>query len=499
MEESPYLHSPYQVAIIATDLHHEDTIIQAAQSLDCLHKTINSIFERIDARLARNGSKFEDINNRVKRAQAKIDALVGSKRAIQIFAPARFPASDVLAPLPATFPQVAANPLMEQQVDQLPQGTYSSHSAADQKPDDADIFFHVRGDREQESPLVAERKITNRTAGLGILPAGGVRSVPSLMRFNTNEFAYGEDLNAWKRSLPPQNARRVASQSTQLTGEKQLAPAPHSLAHGTTKLATPAGDLRYNPAALAAPAIDVPLDLPDLPGIANDLQYEPVEEQTPIAPSQQFGDLPELPDLGLEEQDIIVQAIAAQTHIPGPVRRKSVGQCPSPVTAAPPPPPPPPPTPPPPPPAQTSAIPSPPPFPTKGAVKPLSPSLATPLNMPQPPPATEDPRSELMAAIRNAGGVHGGRLRSPAAAPLDVVDNSRSKAGGAVTGDLMADLHNKLMLRRKGISGSQNPVEATAGNPLMQQLSRVIPPPVQPRKGSKSSDEHSEDDEDGWN
>lgn len=97
-EEAPYLRSAYQVSIIPTDLQHEATIIKAAQSLDCLHKTINSIFERIDARLARNGSKVEDINSRVKRAQAKIDALVGSKRAIQIFAPARFPASDVLAP-----------------------------------------------------------------------------------------------------------------------------------------------------------------------------------------------------------------------------------------------------------------------------------------------------------------------------------------------------------------------------------------------------------------
>ncbi|KAI8038370.1 hypothetical protein M5D96_008264, partial [Drosophila gunungcola] len=440
--ESPYLHSPYQVSIVATDLHHEDTIIQAAQSLDCLHKTINSIFERIDARLARNGSKVEDISKRVKRAQAKINAL----RAIQIFAPARFPASDVLAPLPATFPQVVDDPLMEEQVEleQQPRRRYSSHSPSDQKQEDADVFFHVRGDREHESPLM-----TNRTAGLGALPLAGVKSVPSLMRFNTNEFAYGDDLNAWKRSLPPQSARRVASMSARPTAEKLLAPAPHSLAHGTTKLATPA-------------------DLPDLPGIANDLQYEPVEEQTPIAPSQQFGDLPELPDLGLEEQEITVQAIAAQTHIPGPSRKTGLGQCPSPV----------------------QRIPSPPPFPTKGAVKPLSPSISTPLNMPKPPAPTEDPRSELMAAIRNAGGVHGGRLRSPAAAPLDV-------AGAATTGNLMADLHNKLMLRRKGISGSQNPGEATAGNPLMQQLSRVIPPPVQPRKGSQSSvEERSEEDED---
>ncbi|XP_033252297.1 WASH complex subunit 1-like [Drosophila miranda] len=167
--------------------------------------------------------------------------------------------------------------------------------------DDDPISFHVRTEQEHEAPLVAERKMTNRTSGLGGLPLTGVKSVPSLMRFNTNEFAYGDDLNAWKRSLPPQRTRRTASQA-KITTENLLAPAPHSLAYGTTKLATPAGDLRYNPAALAAPAIDVPLDLPDLPGIPNDLQYEPVEENTPIAPSQQFGELPELPGLEVEER-----------------------------------------------------------------------------------------------------------------------------------------------------------------------------------------------------
>jgi len=521
-ESDTYVHSAYQVSIIPTDLHHEETIIRAAQSLDCLNKTINSIFGRIDARLERNGAKVQQINERVMRAQAKINALVGSKKSIKIFAPARFPGSAILGNIPATFPPVVAQEPMDPPSSSLDQQQPRLRNRDDEAASEQEsaagldsVSFHVRGEDQLEMPLVVERQMTNRTAGLGSLPA--VKSMPTLMRFNSNEFAYTGgrngtiDLNAWKRTLPPQSSRRAAAHKTRPVASELLAPAPHSLAHGTTKLATPAGDLRYTPAALAAPAIDVPLDLPDLPGIANDLQYEPVEEQTPIAPSHQFVDLPDLPGLTEPEinmdVDITVQALAAQTHTVRKVPQMQSMSMPPPRTLAPPPPPPPPtlappPPPPPPPPPQMALK-----LPNDDVIKPLSPSIETPLNIPQSraPPAP-DPRSELMAAIRNAGGALGGRLRSPAAAPinLDVVDTqntqstSRSRAGGPATeGNLMADLHNKLMLRRKGISGSQNPAEES-GNPIMRQLSKLIESPMEKSKGSMSSDEGNSEEDGDW-
>lgn len=522
-----YLHSAYQVSIIPTDLHHEETIIRAAQSLDCLNKTINSIFGRIDARLEKNGAKVQHINDRVMRAQARINALVGSKKSINIFAPARFPGGSVLTNIPATFPQVSQN-LMDPSKSK--EYKNSSECLRNRNEDtgyklDADaelnaITFHVRGENQQENQLATERLETNRTAGLGPLPI--TKSMPSITRFNSDDFVYAggtgsrQDLNAWKRTLPQQNNKTRFANRPKPTESEFLAPAPHSLAHGTTKLTTPAGDLRYTPAALAAPAIDVPLDLPDLPGIANDLQYEPVEEQTPIAPSHQFVDLPDLP--GLEEPDkeinttldITVEALASQTHM---TKRPTppYSQCrtePLSLAPPPPPPPPPPPIPPPPPPTSTELIVS-----VKGdyklpsneAMKPISPSLATPLNIPESrPPPPLDPRSELMDAIRKAGGAHGGRLRSPAAAPvnLDVVDTERtntirSRAGGPDSaGNLMADLHNKLMLRRKGISGNQHLAEQ-GGNPLMRHLSSVIEAPNK-QNTAKSSDDENSDEDDGW-
>lgn len=523
-----YLHSAYQVSIIPTDLHHEETIIRAAQSLDCLNKTINSIFGRIDARLERNGAKVQHINERVMRAQAKINALVGSKKSINIFAPARFPGSSILTNIPATFPQVAQKPMdpsTPNKNNNSSQCLRNCNEDANNKQDaDAElnaITFHVRGEDRHENQLATQRQQTNRTAGLGPMPV--TKSMPSITRFNTDEFVYAggtggmQDLNAWKRTLPPQNSKTRVANRPKPAKSEFLAPAPHSLAHGTTKLTTPAGDLRYTPAALAAPAIDVPLDLPDLPGIANDLQYEPVEEQTPIAPSHQFVDLPDLP--GLEEPEkeinktlnITVEALAAQTHM----TKRTVplyAQCRSePLSLAPPPPPPPPPPPippPPPPPPSTEAVVS-----VKAdykllsneVMKPISPSMDTPLNIPESrPPPPPDPRSELMAAIRKAGGAHGGRLRSPAAAPvnLDVVDTERnntirSRAGGPDSGgNLMADLHNKLMLRRKGISGNQHLADQ-CGNPLMRHLSSVIEAPTK-QNTAKSSDDENSDEDDGW-
>uniref|UniRef100_W8BA91 WAS protein family-1 n=2 Tax=Ceratitis capitata TaxID=7213 RepID=W8BA91_CERCA len=123
-----------------------------------------------------------------------------------------------------------------------------------------------------------------------------------------------------------------------------------------------------------------------------------------------------------------------------------------------------------------------------------------------------------MDAIRKAGGAQGGRLRAAAAAPVDVVDNRSNLKSGETNlklgkrggGDLMADLHNKLLMRRKGISGvkeNTNTAE-TAGsksitiatdNPVMSRLSALIPPPPAGRKHSDDDDDtHDEDNDTDW-
>lgn len=52
----------------------------------------------------------------------------------------------------------------------------------------------------------------------------------------------------------------------------------------------------------------------------------------------------------------------------------------------------------------------------------------------------------------------------------------------------MDDLHNKLALRRKGISGSK---DATSGN-VMNRISAMIPPPPAKQKDTSSGSENDD-------
>jgi WAS protein family homolog 1 len=61
--------------------------------------------------------------------------------------------------------------------------------------------------------------------------------------------------------------------------------------------------------------------------------------------------------------------------------------------------------------------------------------------------------------------------------------------------DLMSDLHNKLMMRRKGISGTKD-----QGGNVMDKISSMIPPPPpkSQQQHNSSNSEESEEVENDW-
>lgn len=102
-----------------------------------------------------------------------------------------------------------------------------------------------------------------------------------------------------------------------------------------------------------------------------------------------------------------------------------------------------------------------------------------------------------MAAIRDAGGIGRAKLRHASPASDKPGGSSKDRwSSASVGGDLMADLHATLSLRRKGIAGS-------SVNPLAR-LSSMIPPPPKPsadatdRNSAASECESQDDDADGW-
>lgn len=128
-------------------------------------------------------------------------------------------------------------------------------------------------------------------------------------------------------------------------------------------------------------------------------------------------------------------------------------------------------------------------------------NLVPPENPPPPPPVqavpandSTDSRASLMDAIRKAGGSQKANLRKTS----QQTESSASKPTSS--GDLMADLHSKLMMRRKGISGDKKVDQANSSNvgtaeTAFARMSSIIPPPT------RSSDIGSgvSTDDDAWN
>lgn len=496
----------FKVPIIPPDLRHEETITQAAYALDCLQNTISTIFGRIDKRIEKNNVKVKELQERISKSQAKINSLQGTRKAIHIYAPARFPASNIFKDLPVTFDQEV------EKLDCKSPVKYQVESKLDTNLPNVNeklIFFHVRDQNSvPENILSKQRSNIKQNQDLGNMPSD-LRSVPSLLLFNTDYTVYDLDeydtdslghSEAWKRSKFYKNKRQLQANSQAHAHKQILEPAPHSLAHGRNEKLTPSGGLKYTPKLSEAPELDLPLDLPDLPGIADDLRYESQEAKQKIAPSLALAveNLPELTDL-IKDNELQNSNIPVKQETNKNVMTPPPPPPPLPVTQTPTPPPPPP----------------PPPV--------LQPQTST--NIPKAISTTNsstDTRSELMAAIRKAGGAGKAGLRQTAAAPLnsnanDVVDNksatqatstkATTSSGSSKGGDLMADLHNKLLMRRKGISGSKdnndkntnNSSTATntpSGNPVISRLSALIPPPPKASNTATTSEEDEDDSND---
>ncbi|KAM7345713.1 WASH complex subunit washout [Cochliomyia hominivorax] len=500
----------FKVPIIPTDLRHEETITQAAYALDCLQNTITTIFGRIDKRIEENNNKVQELQERISRSQAKINSLQGTRKAIHIYAPARFPSTSVFKDIPQTFDFDQKQKVIENKSNK----EYHIESKLDTNLPSLNeklIFFHVRDQNNEkltkENNLSRKRESIKQTQDLGNMPQD-LRSVSSTLLFNTDCCVYdldeGDmDTDAWRRAKLLRNKRQQQTNNQRNMGKQILEPAPYSLAHRRNEKLTPSGGLKYTPKLSEAPELDLPLDLPDLPGIADDLRYESQEAKQKIAPSLALvvENLPELKELLKENDNNKSYNITAQQSISSDI-----------TTIAPPPPPPPPLT----TVIQTPAPPPPPPPPALQKTEILANKPTTTISS-----STNDTRSELMAAIRKAGGIGKAALRQTAAAPLathgsDVVDNTRSQNslnktnsnGNSQGGDLMADLHNKLLMRRKGISGTKDDSKNTgtsnayttntpSGNPVISRLSALIPPPpVNAKNKSRNTATTSEEEED---
>lgn len=372
---------------------------------------------------------------RLETASKKIEGLKDSKKAIRIYSPAKYPVQ-----LPKFTPTFPKNQRYEGEIDfnyrikNNPAEDYATKKYSDKLQ-----FYHLK---RAPRPTTPKPNLVFTT-----------KSINSLITFINNENILLSESTAKirvKDSVLAQSATN-RNDETDFSRFSTLIRSKHD-----------SENFHYFPGMNQAPEIELPEDLPDLPGIADDISFT-LSSQDLIVPSLAkmniINELPNVTDLIEAESNKKLQEMKNQEPSAQSVSVSAAPNVPivppPPVIAAPPPPPPPIPI--------SMAIPAPPPVPPPGQPTP-APAM----------PAASDARSNLMQAIRNAGGKN--KLRSVAAADEEVANAPKPKAKAAPpAGDFMADLHAKIALRRQGIAGSKEAKKEKGS--MMDKVSKLIPPP----------------------
>lgn len=456
----------YSVPLIQPDVRREEAILQIADALVYLETISTDIFQRVSESVEQNRRQLQSVTDRIKLAQARVDKIKGSKKATKVFSSAKYPAPDRLDDYSCIF-SGAADPSSQSRPRHRIQ---SKIRPFDEKAlQEKLMYFPVCVNNKKRSEDETEE-------GLGSLPRN-ISSVSSLLLFNTTENLYKKYV-----FLDPL-AGAVTKTHTTLETEKEEKPfdAPLSITKREQLERQAAESYFYVPNLGQVPELVVPMYLPDLPGIADDLSYS-ADLGPGFAPSGNTHNIPELPAFSVDTDLPDSQLQPSTLPLPPPPPPPPPEPAPSPaVPAGAPPPPPPPPPPPTEPPTDAPEPPS------------TGPVSGAPTEVVQP----SDGRASLLESIRNAGGIGKAKLRNVKERKMEKKkQKEQEQVGSAMTGgDFMSDLFNKLAMRRKGISG-KGPAGGEAadtpsgsGGGAFARMSDVIPPPPAPHTSTTTDDD----------
>eukprot|EP00039_Didymoeca_costata_P018699 m.334591 g.334591 ORF g.334591 m.334591 type:complete len:505 (-) comp17392_c0_seq1:151-1665(-) len=489
----------FKVPVVPSDLRLEESLLQLLDSLEYLETVVDDVFGRIEAKVAVHRDKVIDVNNRLNVAQAKVQKIVGTRNATQVFSSAKYPAPKTMN----TTIDSLYEGLDQRDIERVFHGSVHSRIGRvdGETLKDKLKFFHI----EVKVSRKRDREITEdeeRCEGLGGLPKN-VGSVSNLLLFNTQE-------NPYKKYVVIDPLLGAVTKTREDVEEQnKLASAPDTILAGEYYISQEGESYRYVPNIGHVPEISAPDVLPNLPGVA-DINFS--SDMTSIAPSlpgNVASNVPELPGLDTGES----KPAAAPDSLPS-VPEPQVSQA-----SAPPPPPPPaagaPPPPPPPPPPTSAGVPPPPPPPpppSEGGAPPPPPPGPPPSGIPAPPPAPGAPPSAPVPEPQDGRGGLLAQIRMNNKAKLKTVQERKLEkkkeaetvappsSGGGM--DLMGALANKLKLRRKGIAGDKGEKERerekkenTGGGGMFDQMANMIPDIGRDRSDTQASGKDSED----WN
>ncbi|GJQ68090.1 hypothetical protein Trydic_g10696 [Trypoxylus dichotomus] len=434
----------YTVNFIPLNLRLEESIAQIAEALQYISDVANDIFKSINDKVEDGYRDLNAIIERINLANEKIERLSESKSATQVFSSSKYPASHVNRPYKSIFVGKDGPPRSRYAV------CYRDIQGKDE-PIEKLQFYHIS--------YTSKEKV--KSQGLGDAP-------PELT--NTNDYLlYNTGRNPYSNYVLSNTLHMSRLPHKQSTSERhEIDPAPLSISDRAQPAKT-TGAYFYNPHLGDVPVIELPTNLPNLPRVAFDLRYVHDCGEA-IAPSvttslpgvdidHMLGTDPEPEDLGIPRVVGFTPKLpkpALQTQMLMPTISEEEDQ-------------------------KTEETKSEPVVePATNVEVPPPPKLEV---REEPPVQNVDLHSSLMDAIRKAGGLRNANLRS-----TQTQEESPKKS--APQGDLMGDLHQALLLRRRGIRGA----EKNASEPVsdLEKMSRLIPPP------SKDDQSDSDTTDDEW-
>ncbi|XP_055626855.1 WASH complex subunit 1 [Toxorhynchites rutilus septentrionalis] len=453
----------YSIPTIDPDLRHEETILQAINIFEFLNEVIDDVFGKVNQRIEKNRKRLTQINARIDKVNSDVAKLKETKEAIIIYSPCRYPGAEMDTTVVATFTSSNGIRMKESEFRLCDKSYVPAHSYQEKLQ-----FYHVKSSNERHRifPFDSTNTATSKKQNIQFLD--------SILMFNSKDFAFDYKGSSAGSRTSKRNAKEIR--------EEKILSASSPIIRNRSK--RKGQEIFYTPTLNDAPKIDVPVDLPDLPGIVTNIQY--AGNHTLIAPSLQLAaiadQLPELEDLaaiGAKEASAGKTLPETQscetTQRPATVDIADAGAGAM-VHSTPPPPPPPPPLPP---------------------VEKLTVDRKTDENDGKPKKGQDkesflvepvsDAHFNLMEAIRQAGGVQKAKLRQSAATDTKKDSTEPSKPGEQKS--FIDDLHNKLQMRRKGISGARDNQEP--GN-VIDRISAMIPPPP-PKIDASTSESNDED------
>lgn len=273
----------YDVPVVPNNLRHKETIIQIADALDYLNKVFEDILLRVNTRIIEKQNHVSGLKDRISTVNQKMQRLTQTKKATQVFSNTKYPSNKPLNKYKSIF-----NLEDHDEIKFERSKVKFDELGVNEQIQNVLQFYHVKIKTEKEDMSGIGR---SSLEGLGCFPANA-QLVNELLLFNTLK-------NPYKNYEVSDPLFHYLQDNVKNTDETTQGPdaAPLSMTQRSGAMRPSKEEYFYSPDMGIVPTIDVPLDLPDLPGIADDLRYL-MELGPGIAPSATTTPvIPELPSV----------------------------------------------------------------------------------------------------------------------------------------------------------------------------------------------------------